>query len=73
MKFQEGDKIPRTPHKLSAEKPTAFDIQFVVDGIRYAYGFSMNDVEFLDEYLYHFHLEDRRRYLNVKVQSFHME
>ena len=44
--FQEGDKIPRTPHKLSAEKPTAFDIQFVVDGIRYAYGFSMNDVEF---------------------------
>ncbi len=54
VKFQEGDKIPRTPHKLSAEKPTAFDIQFVVDGIRYAYGFSMNDVEFLDEYLYHF-------------------
>ena len=53
-KFQDGDKIPRVSHKLSGDVPTTFDVQFVVDGVRYAYGFSVND-EFVQEaYLYHF-------------------
>lgn len=53
-KFQEGDFIPRTPHKLAQKSPTTFDIQFVVNGIRYAYGFSVTDTEVKEEYLYHF-------------------
>ncbi len=53
-KFHDEDKIPRAPHKLASKEPTTFDIQFVVDEIRYAYGFSISDEEVLEEYLYHF-------------------
>lgn len=53
-RFQEGDKIPRLPHKLTQELPTIFDVQFVIAGIRYAYGFSIDDDMVLEEYLYHF-------------------
>lgn len=55
-KFQEGDKMPRMPHKLAVDKPTSFDIQFVVDNSRYAYGFSFDDEKVNSEYLYHFPL-----------------
>ncbi len=54
VNFQEGDPIPRMPHKLDVNKPTTYNVQFVVDGIRYVYGFSINDKEILEEYLYHF-------------------
>jgi AAA15 family ATPase/GTPase len=52
--LQEGDEIPRSYHKLSKVKPTSFDVQFVVEGIRYAYGFSLTDEKVEKEYLYHY-------------------
>ena len=53
-KFQEGDAIPRWPHKLSLSEPSELSVQFEMDGIRYVYGFSVMDHEVQEEYLYHF-------------------
>lgn len=52
--FQEGNTIPRPYHKLSSNENTSIDIQFVFEKIKYAYGFSLNDTEIVEEYLYHF-------------------
>ncbi len=52
--FQEGDKLPRPYHKLSKDDTTGIDIQFIFNGIKYAYGFEINDNEVVEEYLYHF-------------------
>lgn len=53
--FQHGDKLLFFPHKLSEkDKPSSFEIQFCVENIRYAYGFSLNQTRILEEYLYYF-------------------
>ena len=52
--FQPGDRIPFFPHKLKKDFNSEFRIQIVVDKIRYAYGFSVNNQEIEKEYLYHF-------------------
>lgn len=69
-RFHDGDKIFRMPHKLALEKPTTYDVQFVVDGIRYAYGFSINDEEVLEEYLYHFPSGRQARIFERKQDKF---
>lgn len=51
--FQPGDSIPYFPHKFQKE-PSHFQMQLVTNGIRYAYGFSVNDKKVISEYLYHF-------------------
>ena len=40
---------PHTP-----EEPSSFEMIFIHDQIKYAYGFSMNDKEVTNEYLYHY-------------------
>lgn len=40
------------PHTL--EEPSSFEMIFIHDQIKYAYGFSMNDKEVTNEYLYHY-------------------
>lgn len=53
--YQPGEKIRLYPHKLSSvDSPTTFDFQFVIDGVRYAYGFSLVEGAVKEEYLYHF-------------------
>lgn len=52
--FQPGDLILRFPHKLSKKKdPTSFSMIFERDGVKYSYGFSYNETEIVDEYLYY--------------------
>jgi len=49
--------VPRRPFKLAhdaAGLPSAYDIDFVVDGIRYHFGFEATDQEFVNEWLYAF-------------------
>jgi len=49
-------KIPRMPFKLDEEslsKPSKFEIIFIYNSIKYKYGFSCNNDEFIDEYLYY--------------------
>lgn len=52
--FQEGDRIPYLPHKLADDRPGLFDLQFIAEGIRYAYGFSVTKESVTEEYLYFF-------------------
>lgn len=51
---QPGDKIIRTPHKLSLPNtPTVFSIIFIKNGVKYSYGFSYTEEGILEEYLYY--------------------
>lgn len=55
LQFQEGDKIPFNPFKLDNDnlsKPTKFEFLFFYQNRKYYYGFSFNDSEILEEYLY---------------------
>ena len=55
VRNQPGEPIPLRPHKLSPEDmPSSFDFQFVIEDVRYAYGFSILKGEVSEEYLYHF-------------------
>lgn len=53
--YQPGQGILQTPHKLEGhEKESSYKVQFVVDGIRYAFGFSLQNMLVTEEYLYYF-------------------
>lgn len=55
LSHQPGMKIIQRPHKLlNANIPSSYDFQFVVDEIRYAYGFSIVSGIIDEEYLYYF-------------------
>ena len=47
----------RIPFKFDADnmkRDTSFEVIFTCDGVKYAYGFSVNDKEVTEEYLYHY-------------------
>lgn len=50
-----GAELPYEPFAFvdGETKPTAFEIIYYNDGIKYAYGFSFNKNKIIDEYLYH--------------------
>lgn len=51
-----GDRIKRMPFKLddiSDERPSKFEMNFIVSGIKYNYGFSLDDEKIINEYLYY--------------------
>ncbi len=55
--------VPRQPFALNDENkklPTVYDADFIVDGIRYHYGFEATDDEFTGEWLYSFPHQTRR-------------
>lgn len=52
---QRGSKLPLMPFKLDediANQPTEFEIVFVVDSIRYQYGFSATEDKIFEEWLF---------------------
>lgn len=52
---QSGEKLSLTPFKLNDEtitKPTEFETTFIIDGIRYQYGFSATEQKIHDEWLF---------------------
>lgn len=51
-KISKGQKLPWNPFG-STKEPTAFEIVFTYQEIRYAYGFSFDDKKIYSEYLYH--------------------
>lgn len=54
---QHGDKLPLVPFKLNNKnitQPTEFEVTFMVDGIRYQYGFTASNVQIFDEWLFAF-------------------
>ena len=52
--FRPGERIPFFPHKLSNKNKSEFSIQLNINGVRYIYGFSNDNEEIIEEYLYHF-------------------
>lgn len=55
--MQQGRSISRIPFKLDRaclNKPSEFNIIFIQDGIKYAYGFSATEKEVIEEYLYYY-------------------
>ena len=58
-----GGGVPRHPFRLdsgSSQRPSRFDIDFMLDGVRHHYGFEANDREFVSEWLYSFPKSHRR-------------
>lgn len=52
---QPGSFIGQTPHKLlGLSNDSEYTMQFITKGIRYAYGFTLNNAEVSEEYLYYF-------------------
>ena len=55
INHQPGQGILQMPHKLDGyERKSDYKIQFIVDGIRYAFGFSLKNMLVVEEYLYYF-------------------
>ena len=50
-----GDELPYEPFAFvdGETDPTAFEIIYYYDGIKYAYGFSFDNDRIINEYLYH--------------------
>lgn len=52
---EEEDRIPREPFQLdseSREKPSCFSVELLLGGKRHTYGFTVNDTEVLEEWLF---------------------
>lgn len=55
VNLQPGQGILQNPHKLSGpDAESKYAIQFVTNGIRYAFGFTLKHLLVIDEYLYYF-------------------
>ena len=52
MRFQPGEKVPQSEHKTSEEgDASSYAIQFLKEGLSYAYGFTVKDQEIAEAYL----------------------
>lgn len=51
-KLSKGQKLPWEPF-AGNKNPTSFEVVYIYDGIRYAYGFSFDSQKIYSEYLYH--------------------
>lgn len=55
INLQPGMGIPYTPHKLNGVGSESFySVQFIKNGVRFAYGFSIKQMLVKEEYLYYF-------------------
>ena len=58
--FRHGNletKLPRHPfllHGDGAARPSSFAVDLILDGVRWQYGFEIDDRQVLDEYAYHY-------------------
>ena len=57
-----GEVLKQPTHKMAHDKKSEFNMQFIINNIRYAYGFVLKDNLVDEEYLYYF--EDKKE---VKV------
>lgn len=62
-KGEPGGGVPCSPFRLEGDysrKPSRFEIDFVLDGVRHHYGFEASKTEFMSEWLYAFPKSHRR-------------
>ena len=70
IKHQPGQGIFQAPHKLNSDSvPSEYDIQFVKNDIRYAYGFSIVKNVVQNEYLYYFLLNGKSGFKKLSQAS----
>ena len=72
-KGEPGGGVPRHEFLLDphySEKPSCFEIDFVLNGIRYHYGFETTDDAFVSEWLYEIPRAHRRKLFERKEQEF---
>ena len=65
--------VPRQKYLLDpsfSEKPSCFEIDFILDGIRYHYGFKTTDEAFTSEWLYEIPKAHRRKLYEREEQDF---
>ncbi len=63
VRGEPGGGVPRGPFRLDAAcsaRPSRFELDFVVDGVRHHYGFEVSDTAFESEWLYVFPRAHRR-------------
>ncbi len=68
-----GGSVPRTPFKLDphwTKRPSLLDVDFVLDRVRYHYGFEATDKAFVAEWLYSFPYSKRRTLFERNNQEF---
>ncbi len=68
-----GGGVPRHEFLLNpdfSQEPSCFEIDFVLDGIRYHYGFAAGDKAFVSEWLYEIPKAHRRKLYERKGQTF---
>jgi AAA15 family ATPase/GTPase len=63
-KWEPGAAIDRNPFALdeSAERPSEFAVDFLLDGVRYEYGFAIDNTRVLHEYLFAYPENRRQRW-----------
>ncbi len=55
INYQPGQGIRQTPHKLEgADKESSYRIQFLINNVRFVFGFSLKNLLVSEEYLYYF-------------------
>lgn len=55
INIQPGKPIPQMPHKLEGlDSDSEYKLQFLINGVRYAYGFTVRKFLIEEEYLYYF-------------------
>lgn len=72
---QVEDKIPVEPFKLSSEtedKPSFFQVVFILNGIRYRYGFEVSEASVVSEWLYYIPKTREARLFERDYQEFHI-
>lgn len=53
--YQPGQGIKQVPHKLEGfRKQSVYRVQFIAEGVRYVFGFSLKEMLIEEEYLYYF-------------------
>lgn len=68
-----GRLPPRKPFLLDADainRPTTFEINLILEGVRYSYGFSIMETEVAEEWLYSYPLAMPRKLYERKGQDF---
>lgn len=70
-KWEPGEGTNRRPFLLddSKESPSQFSVDFLLKGVRYEYGFSVNDRIVLHEYLFAYPAGRRQRWFERNSQS----
>jgi len=64
------EKISRDPFKLDEDKPSIFEADIFLRGVRYQYGFILNSERFTDEWLYAFPNNRKQQWFIRREQEF---